>query len=126
MSLSAAGVDFVPVPEVVFPAGLTGSGCMQCLEITIINDRLYEGDGQLFNVLFDENNLDVMFSDDSTATVYITEDTADGTFMHESSSNYWPLEIFLVGVSSSLKKLFCFPLHYKYDVKSYFSEDCIV
>ncbi len=72
-------MDFTPIQEVLFLAGLTGSGCTQCLNIAITNDTVYEGDGQMFNVSFVENNLEVLFSDDFTAVVYITEDAADGT-----------------------------------------------
>ncbi|XP_064390869.1 uncharacterized protein LOC135338715 isoform X3 [Halichondria panicea] len=74
---TTSDVDFTPDYEVVFPAGLTGSGCIQCLDIAIMNDAMYEGDGQLFNVSFDENNLNVSFSGDSLATVYILEDASD-------------------------------------------------
>ncbi len=62
----------------VFEAGLTGDGCIQCLDITIMNDTIYEGDDQRFSVVGSNVSLGCVFSEDDIATVYITENPEDG------------------------------------------------
>ncbi len=64
----------------VFEAGLTGDGCIQCLDITIMNDTIYEGDDQRFSVVGSNVGLGCVFSEDDTATVYIMENSEDGTY----------------------------------------------
>ncbi len=67
--------------SVVFEAGLTGDGCIQCLSIAIVNDTVYEGDDQRFSVMGGNVGLGCVFSADNTATVYITENPEDGTLL---------------------------------------------
>ncbi len=68
--------------SVVFEAGLTGDGCIQCLSIAIVNDTVYEGDDQWFSVMGGNVSLGCVFSVDNTATVYITENLEDGMYCH--------------------------------------------
>ncbi len=67
--------------SVVFEAGLTGDGCIQCLDIAIVNDTIYEGDDQWFSVIGGNVGLGCIFSADDTATVYIMENPEDGTLL---------------------------------------------
>ncbi len=74
--------DYVPLgTSVVFEAGLTGDGCIQCLDITIMNDTIYEGDDQRFSVVGSNVGLGCVFSENDTATVYIMENPEDGTLL---------------------------------------------
>ncbi len=74
--------DYDPLGTfVVFEAGLTGDGCIQCLSIAIVNDTVYEGDNQWFSVVGSNVDLGCVFSADDTATIYIMENPEDGTLL---------------------------------------------
>ncbi len=81
----------------VFEAGLTGDGCIQCLSIAIVNDTVYEGDDQRFSVMGGNVGLGCVFSADDTATVYITENPEDGTSMHIATSVVFEAEMIYIG-----------------------------
>ncbi len=81
----------------VFEAGLTGDGCIQCLDIAIVNDTVYEGDDQWFSVMGGNVGLGCVFSADDTATVYITENLENGTSTHIATSVVFEAEMIYIG-----------------------------
>ena len=61
----------------IFMAGTTCSGDVQCLYFSIINDMVFEGDKQTFNVAITGTTLNVNFDVSSEAEVCILEDDDD-------------------------------------------------